>query len=182
MLPKFKRHEKIYLLGYHTQEDRNTVLTQPIKGQPKKAWLGVGYYFWLDEKFAHYWGQDFKTSRTGAYSIYTAYIEMDNLLNASFYEADYFLFKKSIDEAIKHLKTLGYRDVTLSQVHRYLADRIWTQNNVKGIIYDDLPQNPDQKDRVYSEIAPLYYEKRIQVVVFDLSIIHRFQLYLDKQQ
>jgi hypothetical protein len=180
MFKRFKRNNHFYLLGYHTQEERDTVLTQPIKSRPEQAWLGVGYYFWLDEKFAHYWGQDFKTHRTGDYSIYKAYIEMDNLLNASFSEADYFLFKNSIEESIKHLKTLGYRNVTLLQVHRYLADRIWTQNNIKGIIYDDLPQNPAQKERVYSEIAPLYYEKRIQVVVFDLSIIHRFQLYLDK--
>ena len=44
------------------------------------------------------------------------------------------------------------------------------------------PINPKNKSRVYSEIPDLYYEKRIQVVIFDMKNIRDFDLYLEEQQ
>ena len=43
--------------GYHSQEYRPTELTKPIKSFVN-TWLGVGFYFWAEETYAHYWGQD----------------------------------------------------------------------------------------------------------------------------
>ena len=60
-----------YIIGYHTQEHRpmDSPLENPIKCLGKNAWLGIGYYFWAEIEFAHYWGEDFKI-KTGAYDIY----------------------------------------------------------------------------------------------------------------
>ena len=52
---------------------------------------------------------------------------------------------------------------------------------ITGIIYDDKPTNPKNKNRVYSEIPDLYYKKRIQVVLFNLKNISNFELYLENQ-
>ena len=67
------------------------------------------------------------------------------------------------------------RELSLLKVNRFLADNFWAKLNVKGIIYDDLPQN-SSKGRIYSAIPPLYFKRRIQVVVFDKEIINNFAI------
>lgn len=171
--------------GYHTQEFRSDEeeLEKPIMCNAKNAWLGTGYYFWLDLEYARYWGEDFKKDykkSPGFYSIYKANIDTSNFIDTVFNEEGYNLFKDSIEKAFIELNKQKIT-ITLERVNRFLADKIWPELKVSGIIYDDKPTNPSNKDRIYSEIPNLYYKKRIQMVSFDLANIHNFALYLDEQ-
>lgn len=172
---------KEYLIGYHSQENRSKCepLEKPIKCVGSNAWLGIGYYFWTEEEFAHYWGEDFK-NRTGFYDVYKATLNVENCINAVFDEEGYLFFRQKIEETIEHFKSKKVR-VSLEQVNRFLADNIWPELGIEGIIYDDKPTNPKKSDRVYSEIPDLYYKKRIQVVLFDLRNICTFAIHLEEQ-
>jgi len=171
------------ILGYHTQEERPVKLDKPIICDDDLAWLGEGYYFWVEEEFARIWGEDKKKKATGSYSIYSAWIMADHLLNTTFREADYFFFKECIEEAIQNSKNLG-EEINLKDIHQYMKDTFWDELGVTGIIYDDLPINTHKTSkfrslhRVHSEVKPLYYKKRIQIVVFDLGNIRDFKLHL----
>lgn len=167
---------KTYILGYHTQECHGHTLTKPIKCEHKEAWLGVGYYFWVEEEFAHYWGIDEKKDTTGVYEIYSAYVPEENLLNTSFNEEYYFIFQEKINNAIEHLKNKwNTKKIDIRQVHRFLASEVWPLLKIDGILYDDLPHNT--KKRTYSEITPLHYKKRIQIVIFEKENLIDFKLY-----
>ncbi len=155
-------------------------LNAPIKCKGKNAWLGIGYYFWTEEEFAHYWGQDFKTYNTGYYDIYKAYLYIENCINAVFDEKGYLFFREKIEETIDHFKKENII-ISLEQVNRFLAENIWSDIGVEGIIYDDKPTNPKKPDRIYSKIPDLYYKKRIQVVLFDKKNIRNFEIYLEEQ-
>lgn len=172
---------KLHTIGYHTQESRlaSPLLENPVICVASNAWLGVGYYFWTEEEFAHYWGQDSKKA-TGAYDIYTAYLDCDNCLNTVFDEQGYLFFRERIEETIEHFKQNGI-EPSLEQVNRFLADNIWQEIGVEGILYDDKPRNSKRSDRVYSSIPELYYKKRIQVVLFTLKNVSKFTVYLTKQ-
>lgn len=181
MIERKIKKDKTYIVGYHTQEFR--CMEQPL-GEPcicnhHTAWLGVGFYFWVDEEFAHFWGEDFKMN-TGAYDIYVAEIESNNIINAVFDEEGYFFFRNSIHKAIKKLEATK-KNVTLEAVHRFLVNNVWAKMGVNGIMYDDIPKNPRHKPRTYSKIPELYYKKRIQIVVFDLKYISNFELYKEEQ-
>jgi hypothetical protein len=178
---RVKNGNKYFLVGYHTQECRhNGVLDKPIKCSARNAWLGVGYYFWTELEFAHYWGEDFKKFNTGYYDIYKALLDIEKCINAVFDEEGYFFFRDKIEETIAYFKSKNL-SASLEQVNRFLADNIWTQLGVQGIIYDDKPTNPRKSNRTYSEIPELYYKKRIQLVVFDSKNIHTFELFLEEQ-
>lgn len=176
MIQRVIKGENSYIVGYHTQEFRSMddPLTGPIKCTTNEAWLGFGYYFWTHIEFAHYWGQDSKT-RTGQYDIYKANINESNLLNATFSEDGYFFFKNTIDKVIESFKNKGLK-VTLAAVQRYLVDEFWPQSGVDGIIYDDLPKKIETNGRTYSVIPPLFYKKRIQIVVFNVKKIINFEI------
>lgn len=182
-MERINKFNKTYIVGYHTQEFRydSQPLEEPIKCKGRTAWLGVGYYFWTDIEFAHYWGKDFKSGATGHYDIYTANLDIDNCINAVFDEEGYSFLKQSIEDTIKHFERNGFR-VTLETVNRFLADNIWKDVGIEGIIYDDKPTNPSyKKDRVYSEIPDLYYKKRIQIVLFNVKNVRNFVLHLESQ-
>ena len=172
------------LVGYHTQECwLSGLLTEPKPCCHTNAWLGYGYYFWTDLEFAHYWGLDskIKTSPTGKYDIYVAHIEEEDLLDSVFDEAHYEFFVKTIESAIEKLKGLGVNERILHEkVNRYLVDKVWRQADVKGIVYQDIPANSIGAGRKYSEIPPLFYLKRIQIIVFDNKIIHNFEALLEE--
>ncbi len=180
MIERFSKDNKTYILGYHTQECRYTDLEKPIRGNPKDAWLGVGYYFWVELVFAKFWGEDYKKGNTGYYDIYKANLDADNFINAVFDEKGYFFFCDCVEESIQYFKSKN-KQISLDQVNRFLADNFWQKMNITGVMYDDTPQNPKNKDRIYSEIPPLYYKKRIQVVVFNLKNISNFEIYLSEQ-
>ena len=88
---------KNYTIGYHTQEYRSNAqpLEEPIKCKGRTAWLGIGYYFWTEIEFAHYWGQDFKKRATGYYDIYKANLNTENCINTVFDEKGYFFSELS---------------------------------------------------------------------------------------
>lgn len=170
------------IVGYHTQEHRyeDQPLESPICCFDNEAWLGVGHYFWVDLTFAKYWGED-KKMTTGAYDVYKANIESDLLINAVFDEEGYNFFVEKIEYAVNDLLSKNSGKVTLERVNRFLSERVWVKLGITGIIYDDLPKNPADKNRIYSRIVPLYYRKRIQIITFGINIIHNFDLYLDEQ-
>jgi len=170
------------IVGYHTQEYRPVQLKEPILCNDEQAWLGEGYYFWAEEEFAKIWGEDKKKRVTGSYSVYSAMIDQGYLLNTTFKEDDYFFFKDCIEQAIQNIKNNG-EDINIKDVHQYMKDVFWDVIGITGIIYDDLPQNTKRYKkgklhRVHSEIEPLYYKKRIQIVVFDLENIQNFKIHL----
>ncbi len=170
-----------YIIGYHTQEHRgsHSTLQNPIKCIGEDAWIGTGYYFWTEVEFAHYWGQDFKM-KTGAYDIYKAKLSYEKCINAVFDEEGYLFLREKVEETILYFNDKGI-SVNLQQVNDFLAENIWGNIGVEGIIYDDKPVNPRRKDRVYSVIPNLYYKKRIQVVIFNIENICNFTLYLQQQ-
>lgn len=167
-------------IGFHTQEYRSVYLSKPAKCVSDKAWLGDGYYFWLDEMFSMHWGPDFKT-KTGYFDVYKAHIEDDNLLNMTFCEEDYFFVKNNINAMIEFMTTKGIK-INLKELHRLLKEHFWTPLNINGIIYDDLPWNVYKKSRTYSLFEPFYYVKRIQIVIFNEKLIHNFEIYKDEQK
>ena len=167
--------------GYHSQEYRPTELTKPIKSFVN-TWLGVGFYFWMEMTYAHYWGQDKKCSGTSkSYDVYKARLKIENCLNTVFNEEHYLFFKTMIKEAIMYFKSRKM-PVTLEKINNYLTEHVWTKHGIEGIIFDDKPTNPKNKNRIYSEIPDLYYDKRIQIVIFDVKNISNFELYLEDQQ
>jgi hypothetical protein len=172
--------DKTGVTGYHAQEHRPARLEQALKCCDTDAWLGVGFYFWLEVIFAHYWGQDKKSDgQYKSYDIYTADLNIEKCLNTVFNEKHYLFFKRAIEVAIQHFKN-NEVPLTLEGVNRFLADEMWKKYGIEGVIYDDKPTNPRNKDRVYSEIPDLYYSKRIQIVLFNLENIRNFELYLKK--
>lgn len=172
-----------YIKGYHTQEFRHwsDALTEPIPCTKNNAWLGIGAYFWLDIEFAHLWGVDSKTA-TGAYDIYDAWVPEKNLINATFSEEGYFFFREKIELAMDYLKSQGFKNLELYKVHKYLSEEIWPDLGVEGIIFDDIPQNNAAKGRTYTEIPPLHYKKRLQVVLYNTENLSNFDLYLENQE
>ncbi|MCC7467224.1 MAG: hypothetical protein IT261_13180 [Saprospiraceae bacterium] len=180
-MERIKKKDQTFLIGYHTQEWRaKGVLEAPIKCTSDNAWLGIGYYFWTDLRFAHFWGKDFKSKSTGAYDIYVAHLDISHCINAVFDENGYFFFKEKIEQTISFFKERGI-DISLKKVHRFLADEVWRELGVTGIIYDDIPINKRDNTRIHSEIPDLYYNKRIQVVIFDLEHITDFSVLLEEQ-
>src|SRR6476660_5845570 len=87
------------LTVYHTQESRTAPLKQAQLCNRSNAWLGVGYYFWIDDEFAHYWGRDTKKGKSGRYDIYKAEVCEEQILNATFNEKEYYFFVRSIEKA-----------------------------------------------------------------------------------
>lgn len=180
--------EKPYLTAYHTQYCTDEKLTFPERCKSINSWLGIGYYFWTDIIFAHYWGEDFKKKETGYYDIYKANLDTSQCLNCTFNADHYFFFKESVEKAIQRFKDAN-KTVTLQRVHDFLRERFWTKLGVTGIIYDDLPTNPNRRpNRKYSvveyeengKLKFFYYHKRIQIVIFNKNNIHNFALHLDK--
>jgi len=170
--------DKKSIVGYHTLEHRNEILKHPVKCVRDDARLGFAYYFWIEEDFAHFWGQIKQTD----YDVYTATLNIKNCLNTVFNEEHYLFFRIVIKEAIQQFKKRGVSSVTLEMVNIFLAKNFWQKYGIECIIYDDKPTNKPKKNLIYSEIPDLYYNKRIQVAVFDAKDIQNFKLYLENQK
>lgn len=167
------------IVGYHTQENRYEILLEPILCKDNEAWLGYGYYFWTDLKFARYWGEDWKRGvrNAGTYDIYRANINVEDYLDTAFSIDGYITFKGIIEKTIKLFENRGV-NVNLSEINKFLSEKgYWKSIGVKGIIYADTPYNVSKKNRIFSKIEPLYYEKRIQLVAFDKITIEGFEIF-----
>ena len=181
---------KEHIIGYHTQEYRcnSAVLEQPIKCRAENAWLGQGYYFWVEIEFAHHWGKDYKIHNTGGYDVYKAHLDTEKCINATFDEKGYYFFKSKIEEAVQYYQKMG-KKITLGYLNLFLKEKVWQPLGITGIIYDDLPKNTERKNRIFSQIEYsenkemryFYYRKRIQIVLFDLKNVANFDIHLEDQ-
>jgi hypothetical protein len=157
-----EKDSKRFIKGYHTQEHRKSgILRKPAFCSRHSAWLGTGYYFWAEEKFAHQWGIQSKKA-TGQYDIYVAWICDDNILDSCFNRKGYKLYQKAVENVINILESRGTH-IEIAEVNRFLSEHVWPKFNFTGIIYCDLPRNPEYSE---TRLDPLYYEKRIQYVIF----------------
>ena len=182
--------QKKYIDAYHTQEHRfrDPALTEPCKCKSVNAWLGVGYYFWIELEFAHYWGADFKTKATGSYDIYKCRIDISKCIDTAFDYEGYKFYVEKIEQAINYFEQEGKR-YDLDKINRFLSEKVWKPLGIKGIIYEDMPSNPFDKDRIYSSVnymerrkyMTFYYKKRVQIALFDLTPMSQFEIYLEDQ-
>ena len=170
--------DKTVVRGFHTLEHRKEIPEHPIKCVREDARLGFAYYFWIEEDFAHSWGQIRKSE---SYDVFVANLNIKNCLNTVFNEKHYLFFRKKIREVVQHFKNMNV-PATLEMINTFLAKNVWQRYAIECIIYDDKPTNKPKKNLIYSEIPDLYYNKRIQVVVFDLKNIRNFELYLKNQK
>jgi len=167
-------------IGFHTQEDRGYILSVPCKCVRDDAWLGEGYYFWIEENDAILWGENSKAKRNGKYQIYKAIIVCDNILDTVFNEEQYLFWIKTIERAAKSLiKNSSYKP-TLKEVNKFLKEKAGWGKKITGIMFQDLPTNEN-----YLLIRPtedkgkrdfFAYKKRIQIGIFDLGIISEFTI------
>ena len=89
--------------GYHTQEYRKVILTQPLLSEGFQQWMGNGFYFWQDLEFAEWWGETqkcFKKNSSQQYVIYQSDLicEEENFIDAVFNEIDYYNFVAKIEK------------------------------------------------------------------------------------
>lgn len=153
-----------YMVGYHTQENRETVLLEPVKCTSKDAWLGEGFYFWKDEQEADNWGIQYKKPK---YQVYSASLDMSNVLNAYSYIEGLEFWEEKVNLVLDKLSSEGKR-YTANEVNTLLYDLFWSKLNITGIIIADKPK------RKY--LPPVFNRRRAQVVMFSLATITEFKL------
>jgi hypothetical protein len=159
---------------FHTQEYRLPYLATPLICNRDDAWIGKGYYFWYEEMDAIAWGQESK-KRYHKYVIYTADIDFEDVLDTVFNEEHYLFWYKIIDRIADDAYKKTGRKPTIAEVNEIIKIRnSWKA--VKGIMFQDLPNNP-----TLNKVIILLYRKRIQLVAFDLNIIHNFAFHFEAE-
>ena len=152
---------------YHTQEKRTHKLSKPIISNNVNAWLGQGYYFWVDLEEAHKWGLNSKRY-TGYYEIYLAEIDTSDILDTVFNEEHYTRWVKIIEKTAKAFFIRTGRKPRIKEINEYLFLKGF-QNRISGVLFQDLPTNQN-----YLLVEQFYYKKRIQLVVYKIDIIQSF--------
>lgn len=152
---------------YHTQEQRTVKLTAPVLCTKDNAWLGAGYYFWAEEVDAIHWGHNSKR-RTGRFEIYVADIICDDVLDTVFNEEHYNFWRKQIEKVATAITKKTGKKATLKELNTYIAEKANWSRYVPGIMFQDLPISSNLL------VENLYYRKRIQLAVYDKSIIENF--------
>ncbi len=152
---------------YHTQERRAKKLTEPVICIKDNAWLGAGYYFWNEEIDAIHWGRTSK-QRTGYFDIYTADIVCDDVLDTVFNEEHYNFWRRQIEKVAFAITKKTGQKPTLRELNAYIAEKAKWAENITGIMFQDLPVSSDLM------VANLYYRKRIQLAVYNKSIVRNF--------
>ena len=157
---------------YHTQEKRSVRLTSPVICIKDNAWLGDGFYFWMDEDDAVFWGVTSK-KRTGEYEVYKANIDTSSVLDTVFNREHYLFWVKQVEKAAKvFIKKTGIKP-TLKEINDYfLEKRTWS--DISGVMFQDISSNPH-----HYLVKGLQYKKRIQIAVYDQEIILSVVHYLD---
>lgn len=167
-------------LLFHTQEHRKwaNYLIKPIKCTRDDAWLGEGYYFWYDENDAVRWGQSSK-KEYGFFDIYQAHINCDNVLDTVFNEEHYLFWLKQIEKVASTIIKKTGEKPTLKEINEYFSEKgQW--KNVTGIMFQDLPTNSELLmvkpiESRNNKQSFFVYKKRIQLVVYDDTIISNFE-------
>jgi hypothetical protein len=167
--------EKVF---YHTQESRSEKLKQPIPCDRDDAWLGTAIYFWLDLDDAEHWGNTSK-KQTGYYEIYKSDIDCQDILDSVFNEAHYFFWCEQIEKVAKTIIEKTKMKPTIKELNDYFKEKA-TWEEVSEILFQDLPANPDRLlirpiDR--NKKIGFVYRKRIQLAVYNPTIIHTFELF-----
>lgn len=161
---------------YHTQENRGVILSEPVECFRDDAWLGNGYYYWLNKDDAEMWGNKSKKA-TGKYDIYRSIINCENVLDTVFNEAHYNFWLKKIELVAKKIAKETMEKPTLKELNSYFKERgAW--EDVTGIMFQDLPES-----QYHSLVKPIAYNnkntyfayrKRIQLAVFNKKVIRSF--------
>lgn len=154
---------------FHTQEKRTKRLTAPIRCVRNDAWLGKGFYFWYDIEDAIQWGNE---SKRPTYEIYQAEIECENVLDTVFDEDHYRFWIQQIDMVTKALTTTTGRAPTVREVYNFLQEKLSWFSKFTGFMYSD---SPTSRPKIYvKHNKPFVHRKRIQLAVYDLSIVQTF--------
>jgi hypothetical protein len=154
---------------YHTQENRGTILKEPIKCIKNNAWLGNAYYFWENEDDAVFWGLKVK-NKTGKYDIYSAEIVIEDILDTVFNRDHYNFWIKQIEKAAKHFVKKTGTKPTLKEINDFFFEReIWSE--LDGILFQDISENP-----VHFMVKEFQYKKRIQLALYNSNKIVNFAL------
>ena len=166
---------ELVLECFHTQAYNVIPLTFPKLAEGYENWLGDGYYFWQDEYFSKWWGENKKCrgNLSRMYTVYKGELKFDDeeFIDTVFNIEDYYQFVHSIERfAKKHQKNLG-RKPTLEEFNEFIEDHnIW--QDIKVIRFQDVPENDE-----HVEVLGFYYKKRIQIRVNDATIINKFVFY-----
>lgn len=156
--------------GYHTQEHRVETLVEPIICKKDNAWLGEGYYFWLDELDALYWGENSKR-RTGKFGVYIGAIDCEKVLDTVFNEEQYEFWVRNVEKAAKQLLKKTGSKPTLKEINDLFRDKgIW--DDIDGILFQDISQNP-----IHFLVEKFQYKKRIQLALYNKSKLSNFALH-----
>lgn len=156
--------------GFHTQERRTEKLTAALKCIKKNAWLGEGYYFWLEVSDSHQWGRTHK-NKTGKYSVYKALIDCEKVLDTVFNEEHYKFWLTEIEKiANDYLKKTQNREkISIKYLNQYLKEKgAW--ESLDGIMFQELPINEE-----HTKVRGFYYRKRTQIAVYNSDIISNFE-------
>lgn len=156
--------------AYHTQRKEKERIKFPLICERNDAWLGKGYYFWLEEFDAIQWGHNSK-KETGYFEIYKAKIDSENILDTVFNEKQYYFWKNQIEKiATKCFQQTGKRP-TKKYICNYLTNRADWVSKIDGILFADTPIGTD------CLVADLPYRKRIQMVIYKYICIESFEFY-----
>ena len=147
--------------------------------------MGEAYYFWLSREDAERWGDKSKRT-TGRYDIYTSQIACDNVLDTVFNEEHYNFWLETIEDAAKKIFKTIRRKPTLKELNDYLKERAAWDEEVTGILFQDLPANS-----YYSWVQPINYRdkrliyfsyrKRIQLALYNLTAMSTFAHLVTKE-
>lgn len=153
---------------FHTQEKRIKKLKFPVPTFRDDAWLGSGSYFWYYYDDAVFWGRTAK-KKYGYYEVYEADIKSENILDTVFDEEYYSVWVKNIEKAIKSFLTKPERDkLSLKYINNFLKFK-GVFKGVDGVMFQDISNDPE-----HWILDKFQYKKRIQLCVFNSSIITNF--------
>jgi hypothetical protein len=158
---------------FHTQGHSDPCLDFAQECTKDNAWLGKGYYFWKEEQDAIFWGITAKKNYK-KYTVYTATIDCEDVLDTVFNEEHYDFWLRQIDKAINILAKKSGQKLTIEDINSYFIQRGGWGDKVRGIMFQDLPSN-----ETISKVIGFFYRKRIQLAAFDKKIITNFAHHFD---
>jgi len=159
---------------FHTQEKRPIDLIAPVLAVRNDAWLGPGYYFWRDEVDALAWGRNSKRT-TGFFQVYNALIQSDKILDTVFNEKDYEFWLNLITKISKKL-IKSYSGIPKIKHLNKFCQMHGVYKDIDAIQFQDIPMNKD-----FELFRKMYIRKRIQLAVYELSIVSNFKLYSEME-
>ncbi len=155
---------------YHTQENRNEELTEPIFCNKDNAWLGEAFYFWENEDDAVFWAVKFK-NKTGKYNIYKSKIISDDILDTVFNREHYYFWIKQVEKAAKNFVIKTGSKPSLKEINDFFKEKdMWSEFD--GILFQDISENP-----IHFMVKEFQYKKRIQLALYNKEKIHNFTLH-----